>query len=80
MAELSLLDNAIGAIISCAGSYMACELYSAFIVLVKLEFGGPVALHTIGPDMLVFSSISPSICFGAQMNRLLETALLRSHS
>ena len=38
MSELSLLDNAIGAIISCAGSYMACELYGAFIVLVKFEF------------------------------------------
>ena len=34
LAELSLLDNVIGAIISCAGSYMACEFYSAFKVLV----------------------------------------------
>ena len=38
MAELWLLDNAIGSITSCAGSYMACEFYSAFIVLVKIQF------------------------------------------
>ena len=38
LAELSLLDNAIGSIISCATSNMACEFYSDFIVLVKIQF------------------------------------------
>ena len=89
MAELSLLDNAIGSIISCAGSYMAWEFYSAFIVLVKVQFWGPVTLHNIGPErqvffcsveLNIFLSISPNICFGAQMNRLLERDLLGSHS
>ena len=38
MAKLSLLDNAIGSISSCADSYIACEFYSAFIVVVKIQF------------------------------------------
>ena len=68
---------------------MACEFYSAFIVLVKIQFSGPVTLHNIGPDRQVvfqrrtvniFLSINPNICFGAQMNRLLEMDLLGSHS
>ena len=88
MAELSLLDNAIGSISSCADSYIACEFYSAFIVLVKIQFSGPVTLHNIGPDrqffqrrtLNIFLYISPNICFGAQMNCLLERDLLGSHS
>ena len=68
---------------------MACEFYSAFIVLVKIQFSGPVTLHNIGPDRQVFFqrrtvniflSINPTICFGAQMNLLLEVNLLGSHS
>ena len=88
--ELSLLDNAIGAIISCAGSYMACEFYSAFIAVVIIKFSGPVTLHNIGPDRQDFfqrrtvniflSIMSPNTCFGAQMNHLLERDLLGSHS
>ena len=88
MAELSLLDNAIGSISSCADSYIACEFYSAFIVLVKIKFLGSVTLHNMGPDrqffqrrtVNIFLSISPNNCFGAQMNRLLERDLLGSHS
>ena len=88
MAELSLLDNAIGSISSCADSYIACEFYSAFIVLVKIQFCCPVTLHNIGPDrhffqrrtVNIFLSISPNICFCAQMNRLLERDLLGNHS
>ena len=67
------------------------EFNGAFIVLVKFQFSilGPVTLHSIRQDRQVFFqrrtvnmflSISPNICFGAQMNRLLETALLRGHS
>ena len=68
---------------------MACEFYSAFIVLVKIQFSGPVTLHNICPDRQVFFqrrtvnifySMNPNICFGAQMNRLLEMDLLGSHS
>ena len=68
---------------------MACEFYSASIVLVKIQFSGPVTLHNIVPDRQVFFqprtvniflSINPNICFGAQMNLLLEMDLLGSHS
>ena len=70
---------------------MACEFYSAFIVLVKIQFSGPVTLHNKGPGRQVFFqhrrrtvniflSINPNICFGAQMNRFLEKDLLGSHS
>ena len=88
MAELSLLDNAIGSIISCAGSYMTCGFYSAFVVLVKSSFEALSHYTTyvqIGNffqrrTVNMFLSISPNICFGAQMNRLLERDLLGSHS
>ena len=50
-----------------------------FIALVKFQFGSPATLHTMGLDKFfykrrnvnIFLSISPHICFGAQMNCLL---------
>ena len=69
--------------------YFLCEFYSAFIVLLNCSFE---ALSHCIPKVQIgkfflrrnvnifFLSISPNICFGTQMNYLLEMFLLRSHS